>query len=233
MSASRRYAVPAVLIAAQVALSLFFVLTDRLPDPAVVTHWPTGVSSHLVPFWAGAWMGPAVSLFTLGAMALSAWFPVPKRWQPEDWRSRGVWGPETNAFLGILLLLHGVGLMNLASRWTLDQGMVQSLGGMAIGVLLIVMGNYQPKLASVGVWALTPWRLESLAARQRCQRFASRAALVGGLSVVGMNVVCFGSAPLLRVGDLPLHPQLVASFGAFLVLYAGIAVVTKRLALES
>ncbi|GEM_PF-4455469 len=223
MTRLRPYAAPILMIGLQVLVSLIFILGGRLPDPSVVTEWPTGVSTQAMPLWTAGVLTPLLSVVMVAGMAAQIRFPGKKL---ESWRLRGVHGPAMNLFLLCLLVMHCLSLLNVASRWTLSQGLLQSAGGLLMGGLILALGNYQTKTSSIGLWALTPWRLRSVAARQACQRIAGRLAMACGVLVILSNALLLDSRPIAYFGTLPLHPQLPMTLGLYLLVSALIAVVT-------
>lgn len=224
----RPYAIPLLIIAAQFALGLFFILTNRLPDPNVVTEWPSGASSRTLPFWGAAIFMPVMNLFFLAAMAVEVHSSWPKIWRAEDWRRRPGIGSGTTVFLLVGLMLEYVGLLNLSSQWTLNQGHIQAVAGAAMGILTVALGNYQTKTSTVGLWSFTPWRLSTQAARQKCQRIAGRILMLGGGLIILLNAILANSEPVLHLGGLPTYPQILVTEGGFFLLLAIIAIATWK-----
>ena len=210
--------IPALLFLLQIFLSLFFVFTQRIPDPRIATEWPSGVSTQSIPLWFAALAGPVLCLLMVASMSLNNRIPGPVWWRTEDWRLRGSFGPMTNAFLFIATLIHFLGLMNVSSRWTLDQGMIQSMAGLSMGLLMMAVGNYQTKTSNVGLWALTPWKMTDPLVKQRCQQIAGRVALLGGALIVVSNVLLIRTPPISGpVPYLQVPLTIILTFGVYLV----------------
>ncbi|HEY9765899.1 MAG TPA: hypothetical protein V6C82_06020 [Chroococcales cyanobacterium] len=223
----RPYLIPALLLFLQIVLSLFFAATHRIPGPKIVTEWPNGVSTGTIPLWSAAVAMPALSLFLVAAMFLNTRIPGPVWWRTEDWRLRGSFGPLTNAFLFIATIIHLLGLMNVSSHWTLNQGLIQSVAGLTLGVMMIAVGNYQTKTSSVGLWALTPWKMTDPQVKQQCQQIAGRVALLGGTLIVLLNVLLVNTPPL--AGTIPpIYPQMPLTMGLTFGIYLLVAVLTWK-----
>lgn len=221
----KSYTIPLLVLFVEALISLYFIGTHRIPDASVVQEWPSGLSTRAVPLWVATIVVPALNLFTIAAMELNILFPGPKKWRSEAWRLRGASGPVTDAFFLVALLFHYVGLLNVSSQWTLNQGMIQTAAGVAMGILMLVVGNYQTKTSNIGMWALTPWKVTGLAARQKCQQIASQVAMLGGLLIVGLSVVLAGSPPL-PIGAAPVYPVIPLMIGLYALIYIVVAVWT-------
>lgn len=211
---------PAFVLAVELLISATFI--GKLPDPQVVTAWPNGLSTRTYPLWLAAVFVPLLNVFTLAAIALSVRFPWPLK--RGDWRARGLFGPSTNAFLLATVVLHYLGLLNVSSGWTLDQGLLQSVAGVTLGILMIGLGNYQTKANRIGVWAFTPWRVMDPGAKQKCQRIAARVAMLGGSLIVLENVLLAHSKPLSSTAPVTL--QMLLTIGICLGIYALVAFLT-------
>lgn len=224
----RPYVIPLLIIAAQFALGLFFIVTNRLPDPNVVTEWPTGASTRTLPLWTPAILTPVLSLVFLAGMAAEVHSPWPKKWRAEDWRRRAGIGSGANVLFLVTLVGQYIGLLNISSRWTLNQGCLQAIMGVMMGILLFVLGNYQTKTSSVGLWSFTPWRLSTQAARQKCQRIAGRILMLGGGLIILLNAILANSEPVLHFGGLPTYPQILVTEGGVFLLLAIVAIATWK-----
>lgn len=226
----RPYIVPLLIIAAQFALGLFFILTNRLPDPNVVTEWPTGLSTKTYPLWIAAIQTPVVCLLVLLALAAEIHSPWPKKWRAEAWKRRGGMGNGTNILFLIFLALHYIALLNVSSGWSMNQRTLQTIGGVLVGLFTIILGNYQTKLNSLGLWSFTPWRTNDLGARQKCQRLAGRIAMSGGGIMLLANALLSNASPLLMTGTVPLYLNVPVTVAIYFLMQAIIAAATWKLA---
>ncbi len=230
---NRSYLVPLLIIFAQSTISFVYWWNGLIPDSAQIPEYPSGLSTKSIPLWTVLFNGPVLSIFVIFTMALDIKVtPKLTWWRVEEWRLRGVPGPGLDAFLLAVLISHALALANVSSHWTLDQGLIQTIAGFVLGSLLIWMGNLQTKISSVGLWTITPWRLENPHSRQKCQRIASRISIAGGFSIILLNILLIGSKPIAYIGMGPIFPQLSLTFLLFFAAYLVTAALTWKPARE-
>lgn len=163
-----------VAIAVGVAVWLYPHMPARVPN-----HWDLqGQANGYAPrFWAVAFW----PLLILAMAALTVVLPhiSPKRFGMESFV--GIYGALMLAGQGLLLVL-GVAAMLAGAGHAVPMAAIAPL---AVGVLLMVRGNYMGKLRSnffVGI--RTPWTLANATVWERTQRLAGWVYVLAGLALI-------------------------------------------------
>ena len=176
MKSARSFIVSVVFAAIAVGVAIW--LYPHLPARAAI-HWnadgqPNGYASR---FWAVAiW-----PLLILGLALLAAALPriSPKRFEMESFA--GIYTALMLVIQGVVLLL-GVAAMLAGAGHAVPMATVAPL---AVGVLLMVLGNYMGKLRRNFFMGIrTPWTLASEAAWERTHRLAGWTYVLAGLAMV-------------------------------------------------
>jgi uncharacterized membrane protein len=168
--------IPLLIVVAAIVASA--AVYQRLPE-TIPTHWdmdgqPNGWSSRAF----GAWFTP---LLLLGMWALVRILPA------IDPRGAN-YAKFGGAFEAIIesLMLFGLGMHILILRAGLGQSApVQRVVPLAVGILLIVVGNLLPRMRPnwfIGI--RTPWTLSSDRVWEKTHRFGGRAFVAGGILIV-------------------------------------------------
>jgi uncharacterized membrane protein len=181
------------------ALALFSLWARaNLPDAPIVTHfdahwrpngWMPRDKALLVPFAIGA------GVLTLMTVAP---FVLPPRGALE--RSATAYGWACAA-LALFIAAMQVAIVAPALHWPIDSRQVAPA---AIGVVLIVIGNYMTKLRYNLVYGVrTPWTLANEGVWDRTHRMAGPAYMAGGVFIVIAGLVWpDGFLPILLMGAL-------------------------------
>lgn len=175
MKPARSLIVSVVFVAIAVSVSVW--LYPHMPA-RVATHWaadgqPNGYSSR---FWAVA-MWP---MLILGLAALAVVLPriSPKRFGMESFA--GIYAALMLAIQGVMLVL-GIAVMLAGAGHAVPMATVAPL---AVGVLLMVLGNYMGKLRrNFFVGIRTPWTLASEAVWERTHRLAGWVYVLAGMAM--------------------------------------------------
>lgn len=165
-----------VAIAVGVATWLWPHMPARVPNHWDVDGRPNGYAPR---FWAlAAW-----PLLILGLAVLSAVLPriSPKRFEMESFA--GVYTALMLAIQGAMLVL-GIAAMLAGAGHAVPMATIAPL---AIGVLLVVLGNYMGKLRrNFFVGIRTPWTLASEAVWERTHRLAGWMYVPTGVAMVAL-----------------------------------------------
>jgi uncharacterized membrane protein len=163
-----------VAIAAGVAIWLY----PRLPAQVPV-HWDMGghANGYAPRFWSAA-MWP---LLILGLAALTVALPAisPRRFEI---------APFAGIYAALMLVIQGVMLVIGMTALLVGAGFALPLSTivpLAVGVLLMVLGNYMGKLRKnffIGI--RTPWTLASDAVWERTHRLAGWLFVLAGVAMV-------------------------------------------------
>ncbi|HEX6256329.1 MAG TPA: SdpI family protein [Euzebyales bacterium] len=191
---SRMVAIGGALVAGM-ALASLWAYGQLPPDAAVPIHWNAAGD---VDRYAGRLAG----LFTTVAVAAAAAALLmviphiePRRRNLQ--RSAGAYRMAYYATLGLLVVVHA-SVVAAALGHGVDPTRVIAAGA---GVLLIVIGNWLPKVRSNFLFGVrTPWTLASDYTWRRTHRAAGRAMVVLGLLLVVSALVTGGvGAPALAI----------------------------------
>ena len=183
---------------AVLAAILSGVLWDKLPDPMPL-HWDArGQADGFGPRWLGASLGPAM---ILGAPLL-VW--VLSRIDPRRGaitRSRGALGVVLGALASFFLALHGI---ILRAAMTQDMALDAASLLIAVGALLMVVGNIMPKFgANFFIGARTPWALSDDVIWLKTQRLSARLLIAVGVSAIAVALAGLSrSLPALLMVNL-------------------------------
>lgn len=163
-----------VAIAVGVAIWLYPRLPARMP-----IHWDmSGQANGYAPKFWGVAMWP---LLILGLAALTAALPAisPRRFEIQPFA--GIFGALMLVAQGVMLVI-GMTALLVAAGFALPLSTIVPL---AIGVLLMVLGNYMGKLRKnffIGI--RTPWTLASDAVWERTHRLAGWVFMLAGVAMV-------------------------------------------------
>lgn len=176
------------LVLTVVTLAVFGRLPEQIP-----THWNVhGEVDGWAPRFPGAFLMPAV---LLGIWALALVLPRidPRRAHLEAFRA--TYWLQMNA---VLLFLAAVGAVALAAAlgWPIAVGTVVGVG---VGVLLIAVGNYLPRVKSNWWMGIrNPWTLSDDEVWRKTHRLGGRLFVLAG----GMIVASAFLAPDLQLAML-------------------------------
>ena len=180
------------------AFTISAVVYPRLPA-TIPTHWdfsgrPNGWSSR---FW-GAWLIP---IFLLGMWALVRILPRIDPRGSNYAKFGGAFEAIIDAIMLFLLALHIVAL-----RSALGHPMqMQRILPIAVGVLLVVIGNLLPRARPnwfVGI--RTPWTLSSDRVWEKTHRFGGRVFVAGGLVITIASLLWVSGAHIVLVAVMTL-----------------------------
>lgn len=155
------------------------VLLPQLPDPMPI-HWnAAGHPDNFAPRWIGAFIGP---LAGLGLYVLLIFIPsLDPRRENYD-RFAGTYRLFRTLFVLFMAFLHGATLDSvLRGGGQLNPDLMV----VAVGILLVLLGNYMPRIRSnwfVGI--RTPWTLSNSEVWRRTHRLGGRAFFIAGLIVI-------------------------------------------------
>lgn len=173
----RSEALPLALVAATWLIYAWHA--PHLPDP-VPTHWGlNGMPDAWAPRSWGSMIGPLVATVTYLLMRVIPWIDP----------RQGHWAGFASSYhmLRLSLLAFFLGLTHLTLAASTRPGQALQLTWLmaAMGLLLVLLGNYLPKLRSnyfVGV--RNPWTLASDEVWERTHRLAGRGMVVAGALVM-------------------------------------------------
>ena len=189
-----------MMILAAVLISA--VLYPRLPE-MVPSHWNfRGQPDGFVHKPFGPFLGPTLMA---GVLLLFVALPAisPRGFRFETFRP--VWAILEGSILGLLFLIHTLGLMQgMGKPVDVSRGVAAG-----VGVLLVILGNFMGKVTrNFFVGIRTPWTLASEEVWLRTHRFGGRLFVLAGLvlfvlAVLGggwvVAVIAIGSATVLSV----------------------------------
>lgn len=167
-----------VAIAVGVAVWLWPHLPARVPSHWDASGQPDGYAPR---FWAVA-MWP---MLILGLAMLTVALPriSPKRFEMESFA--GIYAALMLAIQGVMLVL-GIAAMLAGAGHSVPMATVAPL---AIGVLLMVLGNYMGKLRRNFFMGIrTPWTLASEAVWERTHRLAGWVYMLAGAAMVVLGL---------------------------------------------
>ncbi|MEQ3339331.1 SdpI family protein [Clostridium butyricum] len=172
-----------IIIACSILLTI--IVYNKLPD-LVPTHWNTmGEIDKYSPKAFGAFMAPAIMIFTWSGMKfLPKIDPRKKNYEKFD-KSYSV---IVSILLTFFLVIHAVTLLA-----ALGYGIsIEKIIPLIVGVLFIVIGNYLPKSKSNFFYGIkTPWTLSSEVSWRKTHRLGGKLFVVAG-------IVCILSSFLLN-----------------------------------
>lgn len=186
------------------AVSLWALI--RLPDTPIPAHWALDGR-------ANAYARPASVLFILPgtALALTLLFLVLPRIMPPQGdlsRSRVPYEATWLAVVLLLLLIH-LGMVATAFGAPVDFLRLAVIG---TGALLLVIGNYMPKVRYNYVLGIrTPWTLASERVWDRTHRFAGVSMLLAGLISLAGGILVPGNILLIPVLLVPILAAVLAT----------------------
>jgi uncharacterized membrane protein len=163
-----------VAIAAGAAIWLY----PRLPAQVPI-HWDmSGQANGYAPRFWGAAMWPLL-IFGLAVLTVALPAISPRRFEIKPFA--GIYGALMLVIQGVMLVI-GMTALLVGAGFALPLSTIVPL---AIGVLLMVLGNYMGKLRKnffIGI--RTPWTLASDAVWERTHRLASWVFVLAGVAMV-------------------------------------------------
>jgi uncharacterized membrane protein len=167
-----------VAIAVGVAVWLWPHMPARMPNHWDISGQPNGYAPR---FWAVA-MWPLL-IFVLAVLTVTLPRISPKRFGLESFV--GIYGALMLVGQGVLLVL-GIAAMLAGAGHAVPMAIIAPL---AVGVLLIVRGNYMGKLRSNFFMGIrTPWTLASEAVWERTHRLAAWVYVLAGMAMIVLEL---------------------------------------------
>lgn len=163
-----------VLIAVAAAVWLYPALPAQVP-----THWDLqgNVNGMMPRFWAAAF--PALLVFALALLTAALPAISPRRFEIAPFAS--VYNLLMLTVQGVILVI-GLSVLLSGAGYAVPMPTVAAL---ALGVLLMVLGNYMGKLRKNFFMGIrTPWTLSSDAVWERTHRLGGRVFVLAGLLLV-------------------------------------------------
>jgi uncharacterized membrane protein len=181
MKPVRTLIVSSVFLAIAVGMAVW--LYPRLPTQMPI-HWDMGgqPNGYVPRFW-GVAMWPLL-IFSLAALTVSLPAISPRRFEIQSFA--GVYGALMLMIQGVMLVI-GMTALLVAAGFALPLSTIVPL---AVGVLLMVLGNYMGKLRKnffIGI--RTPWTLTSDAVWERTHRLAGWTFVLAGVVMVIATLV--------------------------------------------
>lgn len=176
MKSVRTLIVSAVFVAIAVGATIW--LYPRLPAQVPI-HWDiNGQANRYAPRFWGAAMWP---LLIFGLAVLTMVLPAisPRRFEIKPFA--GIYGALMLVIQGVMLVI-GMTALLVGAGFALPLSTIVPL---AVGVLLMVLGNYMGKLRKnffIGI--RTPWTLASDAVWERTHRLAGWVFVLAGMAMV-------------------------------------------------
>ncbi|WP_049622438.1 SdpI family protein [Frateuria defendens] len=171
-----------VLIAAGAAVWLYPALPAQVP-----THWDLHgrIDGYHARQWAVVFAPLLIALLALMARVLPAL--APRRYELEPFA--GAWHLVMLAAQGVVLAA-GLAILLRGAGHAVP---VPAVAMLAVGALLMVIGNYMGKLRrNFFIGIRTPWTLSSDAAWERTHRLGGRLFVLAGLVAVLGTLLRFG-----------------------------------------
>jgi uncharacterized membrane protein len=167
--------IPAGLIVAAWLVS--FALFDRLPE-RIPTHW--GLDGQ-VDGWSGRTFGAfGMPAIMIAVWALCYWLPAidPRRANYEKFR--GTYDVVIASVLALMLVVHAT-VLAASIGMAVRVGMIVPI---AVGVLLIIIGNLLPRARPNWFFGIrTPWTLSSDRVWAQTHRLGGRVMVIAGILV--------------------------------------------------
>lgn len=180
MKSSRSWIVSAVFVLTALAVGAW--LYPHMPL-RVATHWGRGGQ---VDGWSARWVAVGIWPLVIAGLAAIAWLlPAisPRKFEIKPFAN--TWSVLMLAVQAFMLVV-GVCAMLAAAGYAVPMPLIASL---AVGVLLMVLGNYMGKLRKnffIGI--RTPWTLASDAVWERTHRLAGWLFVLAGIAWVGLSL---------------------------------------------
>ncbi|HWU67642.1 MAG TPA: SdpI family protein [Stenotrophobium sp.] len=176
MKSVRTLIVSAVFVAIAVGATIW--LYPRLPAQVPV-HWDmNGQANRYAPRFWGAAMWPLL-IFGLAVLTVALPAISPRRFEIKPFA--GLYGALMLVIQGVMLVI-GMTALLVGAGFALPLSTIVPL---AVGVLLMVLGNYMGKLRKnffIGI--RTPWTLASDAVWERTHRLAGWIFVLTGIAMV-------------------------------------------------
>jgi uncharacterized membrane protein len=161
------------------ALAVFTRLPAEIP-----THWGLdGQVDGWSPRWPGAFIAPGVATLVFALIQAMPRIDPRRRNVERSGENRLLMANLIVLFLGLLEVL----TLGVALGWPVDVSTGITVG---LGLLLIGMGNYLPRIRSnwwIGI--RTPWTLDSERVWRDTHRVGGRAFVIGGLVLLLVPLV--------------------------------------------
>lgn len=176
MKSVRTLIVSAVFVAIAVGATIW--LYPRLPAQVPI-HWDmNGQANRYAPRFWGAAMWPLL-IFGLAVLTVALPAISPRRFEIKPFA--GIYGALMLVIQGVMLVI-GMTALLVGAGFALPLSTIVPL---AVGVLLMVLGNYMGKLRKnffIGI--RTPWTLASDAVWERTHRLAGWIFVLAGMAMV-------------------------------------------------
>lgn len=176
MKSVRTLIVSAVFVAIAVGATIW--LYPRLPAQVPV-HWDmSGQANRYAPRFWGAAMWPLL-IFGLAVLTVALPAISPRRFEIKPFAD--IYGALMLVIQGVMLVI-GMTALLVGAGFALPLSTIVPL---AVGVLLMVLGNYMGKLRKnffIGI--RTPWTLASDAVWERTHRLAGWVFVLAGMAMV-------------------------------------------------
>jgi uncharacterized membrane protein len=197
--------IAAALVAASTAVALWAWLT--LPPSAGVPINYLGLDGvrHHGVTRLGVWLIPAISTVVVLSMTLSPLLGA----QREVERATQVFDSVVIAISGLMLVVE----IALIGRALDPDFNVMRPVAIAVGVLLVVVGNYLGKARQNGFIGIkTPWTLSDAGVWDKTHRFTGRAMVLGGLALIVLGLLFHEAVVLgLAIAACTAIPMLVGA----------------------
>ncbi|WP_041468329.1 SdpI family protein [Geobacillus sp. C56-T3] len=146
-----------------------------LPDEVAI-HWSaSGEADGFSNKWLGAFLPPLLMTFLIMLMGVLPKFDPKKESYGRFQKSYGI----VNAALACFFLLLHIATLAYNLGVSVDIGRLVPLG---VGALLIVLGNYMPKIKpNYFIGIRTPWTLESETVWNKTHRLGGKVFIVMGM----------------------------------------------------
>jgi uncharacterized membrane protein len=195
---------PAVLTAISIAISV--AVYSHLPDPMPM-HWDIhGQVNGYGPRWLGAFLNPLIII------AIAIMIPVLPRIDPRGRNYEKFGTAYLTMMYATITLLFVIHLFALGAALGIDVSIGRLIPA-AVGLLLIVVGNFLPRVRPnwmVGI--RNPWTLSS-------DRVWERAHRVGGYLMMGLGALILITAPFA-----PMISTAILAGGGAIALALGITI---------
>lgn len=204
----RFFSLPTSLLILNIAISLLFF--RFLPNPAPFGFLPNGEPLRYVSSWYAAGFFPLLSFLAYVFSAFASKYDP----QLQEWRRRGAIGPVLSGILlgllvaNTLMLIMAIGVKSLVPYHSTIMMIV-------VGMLLLMIGNYQTKWASQGFWAIaTPWMRHSESIKLRTDRLFSRLYLVSGCCLLLASLLTLHRQSMFFWGYFPMNLPVLLMLAA-------------------
>jgi uncharacterized membrane protein len=181
------------LVVVLAGLALAVAMYPRLPDP-MPSHWNAAgdVNGWLPRFWG-------VMIFPIIMAGIWLTFLVLPRISPRGFEMDPfvrAWGYLRVAFLAFMLFIEVIVFRAAQNQGKMEQGGLF----LAMGVLLVLMGNFLGKVTrNFFVGIRTPWTLANQEVWLRTHRLGGKCFVAAGFVVVASSLLGLGPWPIMAV----------------------------------